>query len=311
MAPAYMLLMAGLAHAQNITAYRYWFDDDIAALVEIPVTATPVVSTEFVLNSTGLAVGHHTVTIQFKDTDLHWSAPYTSVFSQKGGTLTGLEYWFNDDAADAILLSVTPAAAVDINASLNASALPVGLHRVTMRGRDERGEWTVPYSGTITRGGGSITGYEYWIDDQVADRVMNSIGPADVVDLISALPLSTSDGPHTFTIRFHDEAEGWSVPMTTAFSYIVGIGELPGVNSFLLFPNPVQDHVALRLDASLPSNLQVSILDAAGRVVEAPSNWSVQGITHRTWDTAILPAGMYTMRITTAEHAINLPFVKP
>ncbi len=311
MAPALVLLMTGLAHAQNITAYRYWFDDDIAALVEVPVASTTLVSTQLVLNSTGLPVGHHTVTVQFKDSELRWSAPYTSTFSQKGGTLTALEYWFNDDAAEATQLSVTPAAALDLNASLNASALPVGLHRVTMRGRDERGEWTVPYSSVITRGGGPITGYEYWIDDQVADRVMNSIGPADVVDLISDLPLNTTQGEHTFTIRFHDEADGWSVPVTTTFSYIVGIDELPGVNSFLLFPNPVQDQVALRLDASLPSNLQVSILDAAGRVVEAPSNWSVQGITHRTWDTAMLPAGMYTMRITSAEHAINLPFVKP
>jgi hypothetical protein len=310
LAPAIALLLIGAAQAQSITAYRYWFNDDIAALVEVPVTATPVMNTQIVLNSTGLAVGLHTVTVQFKDNDLHWSAPYTSVFNQKGGTITALQYWFNDDASGATQLSVTPAAEVDLTASLNASTLPVGLHRVTMRGLDDRGEWTVPYSNVMTRGGGQITGYEYWIDEQVDDRVMNAIGPADVVDLISALPLTTTDGAHTFTIRFHDEAEGWSVPITTAFTYGVGIEEIPGVSSYLLFPNPVQDQLTLRLDASVASALQVSLLDAAGRMVEAPTNWNVQGLTHRSWDTAALSPGIYTLRITSAEHALNLPFVK-
>jgi hypothetical protein len=304
------VLLIGAAHAQNITAYRYWFDDDIANLVDVPVTPTPVVSGSITFNSEGLSIGYHTVTVQFKDADAHWSSPCTSVFSQKGGTLTALQYWFNDDAAGATQLSVTPAANLDLTASLDASILPVGLHTVTLRGRDERGEWSAPYTTTMTRGGGQITGYEYWIDDQVADRTMNTLGPADVVDLISDLPVTTTSGDHTFTIRFHDEAEGWSVPITTAFSYIVGIAELPGVSSVLLFPNPVQDNVSLRLDASTTAALQVSLLDATGRIISAPQNWAAQGVSHRTWDTAGLSSGTYMLRISSDEHAINLPFIK-
>jgi hypothetical protein len=85
-------------------------------------------------------------------------------------------------------LPVTPNANLDLSATLNAGTLPLGLHHVTMRGKDERGEWSTPYTTVITRGGGQITGYEYWIDDQVAGRVMNTIGPAATVDLISDLP---------------------------------------------------------------------------------------------------------------------------
>lgn len=310
LAVVFTTVLISTAHTQNITSYRYWFNDDIANLVNVPVTATPEMNTLISFNSAGLAIGYHTVTVQFKDADSHWSSPYTSVFSQKGGSLTALEYWFNDDVAGSTQLPVTATANLDLNATLDASALPVGLYQLTMRGLDDRGERSVPYTTIITRGGGQITGYEYWIDDQVADRVMNSIGPASLVDLISDLPLSSANGDHSFTIRFHDEAEGWSVPITTTFTFIVGIEELPGVNSVLLFPNPVSDNLTLRLDVSTASVLQVSMLDATGRIIAAPEEWGVQGSSHRTWATGHLAAGTYTLRIATSDHAINLPFIK-
>ena len=310
MVPAIAAILTGTADAQNITAYRYWFDDDIANLVNVPVTATPQVSATISFNSAGLPVGYHSVTVQFRDADAHWTSPYTSVFSQKGGTLTELQYWFDDATASATQLLVTPTANLDLSANLDATALPLGLHQVTIRSKDERGEWSVPYTTVITRGGGRITGYEYWIDDQVADRVMNPIGPATVVDLISDLPLNTPPGTHTFTIRFHDEAEGWSVPITTTVTVYVGIEELPGVNSLLVFPNPVQDQLTLRLDAQTASTYEVSIMDAAGRMIAAPANWSVHGLAHRNWDTAGLAAGLYTIRISSADQAVNIPFIK-
>lgn len=310
MATATMLLLIGRAEAQNITAYRYWFNDDIANLVNVPITATPNMNTSISFNSAALPVGYHLVTVQFKDADAHWSSPYTSVFSQKGGTVTALQYWFDDATASAILHPITPTANLDLSVALDASALPLGLHHMTLRGKDDRGQWSVPYTTMITRGGGRITGYEYWIDDQVDDRVMNTIGPADVVDLISDLPLNTSPGDYTFTIRFRDEAEGWSVPVTTTVAVYVGIEELPGVSSILLFPNPVQDQLTLRLDASISASYDVSILDATGRVVAAPTNWQVAGLTHRSWDTASLAPGTYTIRITNGDRAAHLPFIK-
>ncbi|HQV38764.1 MAG: T9SS type A sorting domain-containing protein [Flavobacteriales bacterium] len=303
-------LLLSATQAQNITGYRYWFDDAIADLVTVSLSPTPVVDAQISMNSAGLAIGYHTVTVQFRDADVHWSSPYTSVFSQKGGTITALQYWFGDDAGSASTLDVTPAAEIDLTASLDASDLPLGLHNVTIRGLDDRGEWSVPYTTTMARGGGMITGYEYWIDDQVADRVMNPVGPATVVDLISDLPLNTPPGDHTFTIRFRDEAEGWSVPITTTVTVYVGIDELPGVNSLLVFPNPVQDQLTLRVDAQTFTDMEVSLLDASGRVVEAPTNWSVTGLAHRTWDTSAFPAGVYTLRIISSARAITLPFIK-
>lgn len=92
-----LLLTAAMAPAQNLTGYRYWFNDNAATMTVVDLTATPVVDTELILNSSSLPNGHHLVTIQFRDANGHWGAPWTTMFAQRGATMNALEYWFNDD----------------------------------------------------------------------------------------------------------------------------------------------------------------------------------------------------------------------
>lgn len=298
------------AQAQNITGYRYWFNDNAGALTEMTLAPTPIVEAELVLNSASLAPGHHLATIQFRDADGHWGAPWTGHFVQRDATVSALEYWFNDDAGATTTVAVTPGLAPQIDEALTASTLPVGFHTVTMRTVDERGERSIPYTVTFTRNGGAITGYEYWIDDAIADRSTGSIGPAGTVELITELPVPTTEGDHTFTIRFRDEAEGWSVPLSSVFSFAVGMNEIPGVSNYLLFPNPVDEQLTLRVDAIDARTLQVEVLDATGRFVQQFAAWNVSGIAHNTWDTSSLTSGSYLLRISSSDRAMQLPFVK-
>ncbi len=303
-------LAAITAHAQNITGYRYWFNDNVAAATVVNLAPTPVIDAELTLASASLPTGHHLATIQFRDADGHWGAPWTSLFTQRGSTVNAIEHWFNDDVSDAIMTSVTPGVAPLITAPLNAAALPVGFHKVTVRTIDARGERSVPYTVDFTRNGGAITGYEYWIDDAMADRTSGSIGPAGVVDLIASLPVPTTEGAHFFTIRFRNEEEGWSVPLSSAFSFIVGMDEIPGLSNYLLFPNPVAEQLSLRMDAAEARSLQIDVLDAAGRAVRQLGSWNVSGMAHNSWDTSMLARGSYLLRITSDERTMQLPFVK-
>lgn len=304
------LLGATAMQAQNITGYRYWFNDDVASATTVTLAPTPVADTEVTLASASLPAGPHLATIQFRDADGHWGAPWTSLFVQRGATVNAVQHWFNDDAANATTTNVTPGAAPLITGPLNASSLEVGLHSVTVRTRDDRGQWSVPHTTLFARNGGMITGYEYWIDDAVADRTTGGIGPAGTVDLISALPINTTEGTHLFTIRFHDAEEGWSVPLSNMFSFTVGMDEIPGVSNYLLFPNPVSDQLALRLEADAARDLQLSVLDATGRTVQALGKWNVSGTMHRSWDLAHLAPGRYLLRIETQDRSFQLPFVK-
>jgi len=308
--PALIALAAGTAHVQNITGYRYWFDDDVDAATTVDVTPTPELDAALSLNSAALPAGHHLATIQFRDADGHWGAPWTEHFTQKGGTVNALEYWFNDDVANAATASVTPGTAPLITTPLDATALSVGFHTVTVRSVDAAGERSVPYTVAFARNGGVITGYEYWIDEAIADRTTGNIGPAGVVDLIDNLPVPTTDGSHLFTIRFHDADGGWSVPLSSAFTFFVGIAEIPGVSNYLLFPNPVTDRLSLRLDAADARPLQIEVLDAAGRIVRQLGTWNVAGTMHNTWDASMLAGGSYVLRIGSGGRSMQIPFVK-
>ncbi|MEO8591303.1 MAG: T9SS type A sorting domain-containing protein [Flavobacteriales bacterium] len=306
------MLLFGSTHtqAQNITGYRYWFNDDLATSTVVDLSATPVLDQQVVLNSSALPAGHHLATLQIRDADGHWGAPWTAPFTQLGATVNAIEYWFNDEVDDATTASVTPGMAPLFMAPLDASALPVGFHTVTVRTIDAIGVRSVPYTVGFTRHGGAITGYEYWIDDAVADRVSNTIGPAGTVDLIAALPVPTTEGAHLFTIRFRDAEEGWSVPLSSTFNFSIGLDEIPGLSNYLLFPNPVSDELSLRLDADAARNLDLSVLDATGRTVQSMANWSVQGTTQRNWDISALARGSYLLRIVGNDRQILIPFVK-
>lgn len=308
--PALIALAASTAQAQNITGYRYWFDDNVDAATTVDVTPTPELEAALSLNSAALPAGHHLATIQFRDADGHWGAPWTEHFTQKGGTVNAIEYWFDDNVGNATTTSVTPGTAPLIATPLDATALPVGLHLVTVRTVDASGERSVPYTVAFARNGGMITGYEYWIDEAIADRTAGSIGPAGVVDLVSSLPVPTTDGAHLFTIRFHDADGGWSVPLSSTFNFFIGMDELPGMGNYLVFPNPAVDKLTLRLDAARAAMLDLSLLDASGRVVGGHNKWSVMGTVQFGMDISALTRGSYQLLIAEGDHQVRIPFVK-
>lgn len=310
MAIGLAMLCLGHAEAQNITGYRYWFNDNVAAATVVNLTATPVVDQNLSLNSSTLPVGHHLVTLQFRDADGLWGAPWTSQFVQRGTTVNALEYWFNDEVTNSTTVNVTPGAAPLMTEPLASTTLPVGFHTVTVRTVDGRGERSVPYTVDFTRNGGVIAGYEHWLDDAIADRTSADIGPAGTVDLIAALPVPTTEGDHLFTIRFRDTDGGWSVPLSSTFNFLVGLDEIAGVSNYLLFPNPVSEQLSLRVDAMLPTDLHIQVLDASGRTVQRLENWNVSGTTHRSWDISSLASGNYLLRITSADRSIHMSFVK-
>jgi hypothetical protein len=225
-------------------------------------------------------------------------------------TITECRYWINDDPSTLVTMSIPPATEVQLNATLLLPTLDEDFNTVTVQMKDGNGDFSVPYTALYSKGTGAVNGYEYWIDDAIGTSTSGSIGPDGIVDLIDELPTGTTSGTHLFTIRFSSAKGAWSVPMTTQFDFFTSIPELPGVNDLLLFPNPVQDQVTLRLDASVPSTYEVSFWDATGRRIAAPSHWSVQGLAQRTWDTSTLAFGSYNMRISNTDHAVNIPFIK-
>ena len=78
-----------------------------------------------------------------------------------------------------------------------------------------------------------------------------------------------------------------------------------------LFPNPAQDHVTLSWDGiERLDQVQVSILDMAGRVVYRRDNLTINSGGNLRIDVGNLPSGWYMVRVNSDQHQKVLPVIK-
>ncbi len=226
-------------------------------------------------------------------------------------TITIYRWWINDDIATLTTASIAPATEANLIATLDLPPLTKDHNTITLQFKDNNDEWSVPRTTWFTKRTGAVNGYEYWINDAITNATTGAIGPNTIVDLIDDLPTGLPGGTHTFTIRFSGASGTWSVPLTTSFSSTVGLDELPGISDLLLFPNPVNDALGLRLNAAGSKQLYLQLLDAQGRVIRDLPTWITTGSGYRNWDISDLSAGSYLLRISDGNGATSMRFVKP
>ncbi|MBK8226121.1 MAG: T9SS type A sorting domain-containing protein [Flavobacteriales bacterium] len=306
------LAIAATAHlqAQDITGYRYWFDEDIASAITTNVAPTSELELSASFSTNALTRGYHTLSFQTVDSDGKWSVPHTRIFTRSGFAITGYRYWMNENTAAFTTGTVAPDQEVTLNSVIDPGTLTKDYNTVTIQFVDALGEYSVPQTVLFVKNTGEVNGYEYWIDDEIADSYTGSIGPNTVVDLVADLPTGVPAGSHTFTIRFSGANGTWSIPLTTAFESFVGIEELPGVTDLVLFPNPITEQLGLRLNADAARTLNLQVLDVSGAVVQDLSTWSVSGSAYRNWDISALASGSYLLRITDEDRIWSTRFVK-
>lgn len=299
------------AQAQQINGYRYWFDDDASSAVTTSVASTAELTLSANWPTGTMAPGYHRVSMQVRDSNGDWSVPRTSYFTRGGHVITGYRFWVNDDAGNATAGSIGPNMVVDLNNLIDPGTLQIDFNTVSIQFRDADGEWSVPKTSWFVKNTGEVNGYEYWIDDVIANSTSGSIGPNTVVDLIADLPTGVPAGTHFFTIRFSSTNGTWGVPLTTQFESFVGIEELPGLSDLILFPNPVSGQLGLRLISDASRKLSLQVLDLSGGLVLDLNTWSVSGAAIDQWDIGSLASGSYLLRVSDGGGVASLPFVKP
>lgn len=305
-----LLLAPALAGAQQIDAYRYWYDDNAASATTSAVAATPLLHLNTNLPTGSLGAGYHRVSLQVRDTSGTWSVPRTSAFVRTSGLVNSYRYWLNDDPATVATASIAPGATFSLVNDLATSSLERFFNLVTIQFRESDGRYSVPVTKPFVRGSGAVNGYEYWTDDAIADRVSSAIGPSGMVNLIADLEVPPDTGSHIFTIRFSSVNTSWSVPLSSTYSYFTGIDELPGITDLLLFPNPATEQLGLRLNSDAGRTLQLEVVDLAGQHVLDLGSWAVAGSAWRNWDISGLASGTYLLRVTGEKSTWNTRFVK-
>ena len=210
LAAASVVCMAALGQ-KSITAQECWLDGNFAA--RQPATATVDIS--------GLPVGLHSYSIRVQDSEGLWSSAVTKYFVipspiQPATNITACEYWIDSDMSTRATIGASPA-------QIDITDLTIGLHTFTIRTQDNNGVWSSPITKYFIKEKvvepTTIARYMYWIDDDVANRVVGEL-TATGGTLLVTLPGTLADGTHTLSWCVGDNKGVWSDVRTETFNYI-------------------------------------------------------------------------------------------
>ncbi|PKQ67136.1 hypothetical protein BZG01_08535 [Labilibaculum manganireducens] len=264
-----LLLLFSITHtlySQNIDKYEYWFDDNFTS--RISVTETGVATLELSNNTitTGLSNGFHSVHFRFRDDSKRWSVPVTDFFRKyPDGTvavtrnISKFEYWIDDDFASRIVSAIPVTNIANLNQVMDTKSLAAGFHSIHFRFCDDSKQWSTPVTSffrkyeigteSIVR---KINGFEYWIDDNFADRHASAIPVTGIANLNQVMDTKTlATGFHSIHFRFRDDSKQWSTPATSFFrKYEIGTESI--VRKINGFEYWIDDDFSNRIASSLP-----------------------------------------------------------
>ncbi|WP_347839461.1 T9SS type A sorting domain-containing protein [uncultured Draconibacterium sp.] len=216
---------------QQIVGLEYWFGDDYANKETSTFPPTSLLNLDEMLDVSSLAKGLHIVSVRLQDESGRWNAPacfYFTNYAKENFVLhqiTELEYWFDNDYSSVQTDPVAATSLLNIDDQIDVSGLANGVHVVSCRFRDESGEWSPAYSVLFTKYPGEsaaelheITALEYWFDDDYSSVHTDPVANATVLSIDEQIDVSAlSDGVHSVSSRYKDEAENWSPAYTTLF----------------------------------------------------------------------------------------------
>lgn len=217
--------------SQNtIRGYEYWFDNNEAANTRITITPVTTLVLDTSLGITNLTDGMHSLHIRFKDDSTKYS-PAVSQFFYKytapvlnNYPINAYQYWFDRNEATSVMQTVSNANVFLLNDSLNIDALSGGIHTFSIRFRDSQGKWSSNTSqffykyDTPVSSSRLLSSYKYWFDGNDMPGYFYSVTPAQQYIFFDSLDINAlSEGLHTFSVRFGDDAGGWSSTISRFF----------------------------------------------------------------------------------------------
>lgn len=141
-----------------------------------------------------------------------------AMFQLQAQQIEEYRYWINDDPTGVTVSGIGPNVQVNLLSDLVLPALTKDYNTITIQFKDTNDVYSVPVSRIFTRNTGAVSGYEYWIDDDIANRVAGTLTAGTAVNLGSNIPLCLTAGTHVFAIRFASMSGTWSVPVTRQFT---------------------------------------------------------------------------------------------
>ena len=122
-----------------------------------------------------------------------------------------------------------------------------------------------------------------------------------------------------FRVKFRFEGEGGNnfylddinlYSGSPSNTIVLGVNEDQNLSNISLFPNPVQNELSITYTATSASELTATIVDMAGKQVQAHRIQSNSGQNIIMMDTKELAAGKYTLLLLGNNGKTTIPFIK-
>ena len=218
---------------KQLVALEYWYNNDYSSKHDSSFVATSSLDLTGMLDISALRSGFNFVSLRVQDEAGKWSPVASWYFTKENPEalpqlhqITALEFWYDGDIGSLQTNQVTPTSQLDLTTLLDVSALSNGLHLASFRFKDENGNWSPAFSRLFSKYPTEaaadlhqLVAVEYWIDSDVASVVKLTVPATSEYILDTQLDFSAiSNGLHSISYRFQDEAGVWSSAYSHLFS---------------------------------------------------------------------------------------------
>ncbi len=226
---ANMLLPPVEVIPEQITAYEYWFDNDISTKQSVTL-GTPMVTpnnlTDLINAMPTLSPGIHAVCFRLKNTSDIWKGVFLRYINSDGSIyniapqkIEAYRYCIDDNLSEMITVEITPTDVFNLDNAINLNALTTGWHTLSIQFRDVNKKWGALYTKRIYReeeqepigAMQQIDAYQFFVDNRYDKAITVNVAPTDVLEVDKTINLDTlTQGLHTLSVRYRDINKRWS-----------------------------------------------------------------------------------------------------
>ncbi|MCA1759071.1 MAG: PKD domain-containing protein, partial [Bacteroidales bacterium] len=217
---------------KNLSTYEFWFNHDYESRQVNNIQSGSETHIFTQIDISDLPDGVNVLNIRCSDENNLYSSTLSKLFYKipqsqlTDNNLTTYELWFNNDYENRQENSLVAHTNHHILAEIDVSDLPVGVHVVNIRVKDEN----KLYSSTLSKvfykmeqdffAETTLSGYNYWFDEDYENAVFSQfqtpVKQFSILDDfdVTHLPM----GEHTVHFQFLDEKGKWSVIKSNVFT---------------------------------------------------------------------------------------------
>jgi len=232
------LLLVAISEAQtpNMVGYEYWFDQDDAERIYVPISAATTIDIQDQpLNTSDLSLGEHMVHLRLKDQPVMGQARWSTVVSRSLSVtqpspweITSIRYWVGNPASDADPIIrykhfSAPQTVLSYNGLLDLCGYPTGSQTLKLQLKDNHSQWSSVLTRQVTiNTAGSIGA-------PILSASSTSFCPGEVVTF-TATPQTGPGVANPTNYAWQVPAgNGWSALPSDSSSVVVTIGNTSGI----------------------------------------------------------------------------------